>query len=539
MKAPWSRLAILLQAFPEPDGQQQPAPLEARLALSGGGGSSSGSSNAKTTPPSSTNTTAGLPPTTKIGSLTFAPCGASLGLKSIDVLQCANLSVPVSYKDPAGEQATVTLVRLPASKQNQRIGTLWFNPGGPGVPATRVVDLIVQKRQNFSDVVRDRFDIIGMDPRGVGLSTPKVMCDTDISNEMLPRLDPNNQTTLDIFTASTRRLAESCRKRTGRLFDNVDTMSVAKDMEAARLAMGGEQITFFGQSYGTQLGAQYAALFPGSVRALLLDGVLQHSNSDVANQLISQSTSQATLLQFFKTCTADPTCPLAGKDVAAVWASLVSRAKAGKLQATQCDNTRATGCLRDIHPEDLVSAARNNLFFSRFAPSIFGGMLASAANSGDGTPFATSLRTGAPQDNEGFAFQAVTCQDGTFAPAPSLADLQSRAAVSAIVATVPGFEDMWLIDTLCTGWTPTNTNPLKTLGVRNLKNPTMIVSSVFDPATSLVWARGMVDEIQGSQLFIRNGTGHTSYFVGNESKKAMDDYLVNLKLPPPGTMFQS
>lgn len=86
--------------------------------------------------------------------------------------------------------------------------------------------------------------------------------------------------------------------------------------------------------------------------------------------------------------------------------------------------------------------------------------MASAASSGDGAPFALSLRTGAPQDNEGFAFQAITCQDGTFSPAPSLADLKSRAAVSAIAATVPGFEDMWLIFTLCTGWTPTNTNPM-------------------------------------------------------------------------------
>lgn len=239
---------------------------------------------------------------------------------------------------------------MPASNKNQRIGNPWFNPGGPGIPATRVVGLIVQKRQNFSDVVRERFDIIGMDPRGVGLSTPNVMCDTDISNEMLPRLDPNNQTSFDLFAASTRRLAESCRKRTGALFDNVDTISVAKGMQAARLAMGGEPITFFGQSYGAQLGAQYAALFPGSVRAMVLDGILQHSNSDAANQLITQTSSQATLLQFFKSCAADPTCPLAGQDVAAVWASLISRAKEGKLQASQCDNTRATGCFRDIHP---------------------------------------------------------------------------------------------------------------------------------------------------------------------------------------------
>ncbi len=184
-------------------------------------------------------------------SIDFAPCPGST------VAQCGTLRVPADWSHPKGPKINVAVARRPADDPAHRIGTLFYNPGGPGDGAVRYV---IEADTFFSATLRARFDIVGLDPRGVGASTP-IRCG-------VPALTPDytffprTQREFDAMVAHNRALAKSCLQQTGPLFLHADTVSVARDHEAVRIALGVSKVNWLGLSYGTQVGAQYAAVVP-------------------------------------------------------------------------------------------------------------------------------------------------------------------------------------------------------------------------------------------------------------------------------------
>jgi pimeloyl-ACP methyl ester carboxylesterase len=147
--------------------------------------------------------------------------------------------------------------------------------------------------------ILDRFDIIGVDIRGTGLSSP-VNCDVDLLHKNLSVSScPTDQQSFDAVTKLNTDFHESCLNRTGPLLDYMDTTSIARDHESARLALGGEPMTYLGTSYGTQLGTQYAELFPNKIRAMVLDGVVSLSPSEMSNYVIAASAAEVSLKYFF------------------------------------------------------------------------------------------------------------------------------------------------------------------------------------------------------------------------------------------------
>ena len=111
-------------------------------------------------------------------------------------------------------------------------------------------------------------------------------------------LFPNTKEELEKLADKNKRLGESCREKTGRVFEFADTISAVKDHKAVRAALG-EKINFVGESYGPQLGAQYAQLFPGNIRTLMIDGILQHSQAESTNVLIESTVYSLGLTHFF------------------------------------------------------------------------------------------------------------------------------------------------------------------------------------------------------------------------------------------------
>ena len=196
-------------------------------------------------------------------SVSWNACPPQLGLPSI--LECATFSVPVDWNSPYGEHFNLGLVKLPATPSNttSKIGSLFINPGGPGSPASGMVASMALgafERQTLQ--LRAWFDIIGLDPRGVGLSH-QVNCSKEIYAEAVS-LFPQTQEEYDALADKNKRLGESCRELTGPLLEHVDTISAAKDHEAVRVALGNEPMNFLGLSYGSQLAAQYISLFPNT-----------------------------------------------------------------------------------------------------------------------------------------------------------------------------------------------------------------------------------------------------------------------------------
>ncbi|KAK1585607.1 Alpha/Beta hydrolase protein [Colletotrichum navitas] len=450
-------------------------------------------------------------------------------------LQCSNFSVPLSHNDPSGPQVQLGIVKLPA--QGERIGNLFVNPGGPGGAASSMVLRMASQKIYISDAVRQKFDIIGMDPRGVGLSTP-LKCDTKL-------VDPPRE-----FEATTpegfqqlfdynKAVGESCRAMTGPVFDNMDTISVAKDMESVRVAMGNEPMNYFGVSYGTQLGAQYAALFPTAIRAMALDGMLQHTGSYASNIMTQATSLDATIQDFFRFCESNATnCGDGGQDIRKTWSKALEVAAAGNLKAAECDGTGKTGCLSTATPNNVIGAARSTLQFPERRKD-FALELKDAA-SGNGSSFVLNLLSGdVYADSRFLSITAVQCQDGHFFAAKDHIEVQQVAEMTRTFTTTPGMGEFWRRVIDCTGYPVNITNPRTALSVKGTQNPVLMVHSRFDPATSLVYAMGMVEEFQNATLLLREGSGHTSYLLRGDASRAVDDYLIDLKVLPRGTVVQS
>lgn len=236
--------------------------------------------------------------------LVWTDCGAGA--------QCSTAQVPRNYLDLAATSLELAIARRPASDPAQRIGSLFVNFGGPGVPA---YDLVAESAADlFGPEVLARFDIVGVDPRGIGRSTPVECYDTlEEQFELLAGLAPFPVTRVE----EARRiragveLGRACEDKAGGLLDVVSTTAFARDLDVLRAAVGDEQITYVGYSYGTYLGSVYANLFPGRVRAAVLDGVLDPVDytsgprgTVFTARLEGEQGAYAALLQFFRTCEA-------------------------------------------------------------------------------------------------------------------------------------------------------------------------------------------------------------------------------------------
>lgn len=187
-------------------------------------------------------------------------------------MQCGTLRVPVDWKRPSGRTFGLAVARRPAADPAARIGALVINPGGPGGSG---ISLAIVADTVFSREILTRFDIVGFDPRGFHRSE-SARCSTELP-EGAPFAIPGDEREFARRVADNRQRHADCRRHTGPLLEHMDTLSVARDVEALRVALGEAKLNYFGVSYGTQIGLQYAELFGGRIRAMALDSVLDHS----------------------------------------------------------------------------------------------------------------------------------------------------------------------------------------------------------------------------------------------------------------------
>jgi len=234
------------------------------VSCSGGTTSSDRSTSAERAAPSSSSP---LPPASD-GTDTVPP--PELDWRDCEVAQdsqCATLEVPLDWSVPAGPTVDLALVRVEAS--GDRIGSLLTNPGGPGASGLDFLGY-----EPFSKDITERFDTVSWDPRGVGMSDA-VSCGVDTSGELLSLdPDPDDPTEQDALDRAARAVAADCARTDLALLEHVGTADVARDLEAIRLALGDEPLNYIGFSYGTQIGQQYAQMFPDQIRTMVLDGVV-------------------------------------------------------------------------------------------------------------------------------------------------------------------------------------------------------------------------------------------------------------------------
>jgi pimeloyl-ACP methyl ester carboxylesterase len=230
-----------------------------------------------------------------------------LSWSACDGGQCAELTVPLDYSAPDDASISIAVLRVPATSQRQRIGSLVVNPGGPGgsgVDYAAAADFIV------GAPVRQRYDIVGFDPRGVARSEPiDCLSDAELDAWLGSDPSPDDAAEREAFVAASKAFAESCEKTAGPILRHVSTRDAAADMDILRAALGERTLTYLGKSYGTYLGAVYAGMFPDRVGRFVLDGA-------IAPELTRPPASNAPLVPGLRT---------ASRGVPARWAGAWTR----------------------------------------------------------------------------------------------------------------------------------------------------------------------------------------------------------------------
>ncbi len=322
-----------------------------------------------------------------------------------------------------------------------------------------------------------------------------------------------------------REVGLNCLDRAGELVRHMDTVSVARDHEALRLALGENKINWLGISYGTQLAANYAELYPTRTRAMVLDAPLEHSLSEVHQVADEIMAAEDSFNRFADWCPSQETCALRGQDVRAVFDRLVQQADQNPI--------RVEGALRPVTGEDIRMGTYGPLVFKE--PSIFGpdkswaglSRALQKAIDGDASAFAV-----APAGEPQYGFHSVfsnVCSD--YAPqVHTYAEMQQRLELGRQLAPhLQGASQTWLAN-YCIDWPVKPVNPPRTLNVRGV--PTLLIHATHDPSDSYTWAHGLATQIDGSALLTRTGDGHTSVNTSDCAKSAMDAFLIDRRSEP-------
>jgi len=359
--------------------------------------------------------------------------GQQLDWTACGKLECAKATVPVDWSAPDGAVIQLALERSRATG-GTAVGSLLVNPGGPGASGVDALESVALQR--ISADVLAKYDVVGFDPRGVSRSAP-VTCADSTTLDSIVSTDPDYSTPagIDAVEQTYAAFGAACLAQTGDLLGHVDTVSAAKDMDVLRAALGDEKLTYLGYSYGTQLGATYAALFPERVGRLVLDGALDPTLSYDETAIGQAKGFESALRAYVTDCQAGKACQLTGSvdNGLAQIKNLLDRARAKPLTTDQAGR-RLTGSL-----------AFTGIALPLYSISYWSYLTAAltkALQSDDGSGLLSLADTyyerspdGMYANNSTEAFWAIGCVDDQ--PSSDLADMQaSAAAIQAAAPTV-------------------------------------------------------------------------------------------------------
>jgi pimeloyl-ACP methyl ester carboxylesterase len=443
--------------------------------------------------------------------------------------QCGMLSVPVDYGKPDGDVARIALIRFKAT--GTKIGSLVVNPGGPGESGINAAASLVGA---MPDSVRQQFDLVGFDPRGVGSSTPAVWCNSDADNDRL-RADPQVDYTPEgvaHIESETKDFVARCQQKMGDDFlENVGTASVAKDLDAIREAVGDQKLTYLGYSYGTRIGSAYAEAYPDKVRAMILDGAVDPNADPVEADIRQAGAFQTAFDNYAADCAKSPNCPL-GTDptkVVDVYKSLVE---------PLVKNPAKTKDPRGLSYSDAVVGT----ILPLYSPNLWRHLtqaLSELKNSGTGDTMLALADLYMGRDENGHYNNstdvrvAVNCVDEPpITDRATIVDEDRRTRQVAPFMSYGQFTGNAPLST-CAFWPVPATSKPHHIEVKGLP-PVLVVSTTNDPATPYQAGVDLAKQLGGSLLTFQ-GTQHTVVFQGNPCVDAIAaKYLVDVAVPAPG-----
>jgi len=451
-------------------------------------------------------------------SLSWTECGE---------LQCADARVPLDWDAPADGEITVRLARDPAD--GDRVGTLFVNPGGPGGSG---VDLAEQASALFGEKVLEAYDVVGFDPRGVGASHPVQCLDAAGKDALFGRdFDHATDAGLEAALAAWEEFGAACAERTGRALGHVGTVSAAKDLDVLRAILGDDTLTYLGFSYGTQLGATYAALFPEHVGRMVLDGAVDPTLTPRELNLGQAEGFERALRNYVAYCQTQYACPLTGsvEDGLRQISELSERATKSPIPTsdpsrgltatllfygvavTLYDN-RSWSFLTDALREAILEGTGDTLLY--LADFYF-------ERSADGTYLT----------NQTEAFYAVNCADGRGDADPDA----MRAEAAALLEVAPTLGGAFgFAEVPCARW-PVPPQGLPEDFSAAGAPPIVVIGTTNDPATPYAWSQRLAKLLDPGVLVTFEGEGHTAYGRSNACiEDAVDAFLVDGTVPDDG-----
>lgn len=428
--------------------------------------------------------------------------------------ECATLAVPVDHERPDGPTLDLGVVRQPAGDADRRIGSLLMNPGGPGGSAVEFVEGVAP---GLPAPLRDRFDIVGFDPRGVGRSDA---LDCHARVRAMYVADPTIEDPADraALLRTSTAFVRDCERRYRDLLPHLGTRDVAQDMDLLRQALGEEKLTYVGLSYGTSIGQVYADLFPTRVRAMVLDGVVDLATPGVAGAEVQATGFERALDNFAADCRRRSSCPIAADPEGAV-ERVMAAAERSPIPARHAGEPAGPGLVTLA----LVQAMYSESLWAPLAEGV------AAALDGD-----ASVLVRLADSYLGVAsfeiYFAVSCLDSAWPEPDAL-----LAAAEAAARSAPHFGEAIVTDYVrCSLW-PTRPQPLRPPEAQG-SPAILVVSTTGDPATPYESGVAVAKQLPRGVLLTNEGEGHT---VVVEGKACIDDavvpYLVDLEVPEPNT----
>ncbi len=432
-------------------------------------------------------------------------------------LDCAQLQVPLDYAKPTGRTAQIAVLRHRTNWP--KIGSLVINPGGPGVSG---LDAAVNIGFGQSAAP---FDVVGFDPRGVGASVPAVHCLNP--DPQAGEAGSDNGSAADPAARQEALILDyvrRCERGSGGqdVLANVGTRDVARDLDVLRAALGDPKLTYLGYSYGTRLGATYGEMFPGNVRAMVLDGAVDPTQTAADSRVAQAAGFQHAFDAYARACTGQPDCPL-GRDPHATTAAYQA------LTRPLVTSPLPVAGDRSLYYGDATSATFGALYSPASWPALTKAL--TALRSHDGKPM-LALANAFASEGDDDALQAIHCVDDDRITDRAAAAALARKVAAAEPFADPGIPPIAALD-VCGLWPvpPTSTPHLPHA---DGLPPTLVISTTGDPATPYTAGVRLAYALH-SHLLTVVGTQHTAAGQGNPCvDQIMATYLVDLTLPAAG-----
>jgi pimeloyl-ACP methyl ester carboxylesterase len=447
-----------------------------------------------------------------------------------DYFDCTELRVPIDYEDLSVGTFRISVLRAAAKDQDNRLGSIVVNPGGPGGSG---VDYAYNADYIFSPDITDVYDIVGFDPRGVAQSEP-ISCFTpdEIDENLASDSKPDTEAEITATLEDSQRFAEKCAENTDYL-EHFTTSETARDMDILRAALGETKLNYVGKSYGTYLGTLYADIFPNNVGRFVLDGAVD-PNIPMKDQNLAQAIGfDGALKAFVRDCATQSDCPFTGTP-AQSQATIIAT-----LQAA------ATDPLPQRNPEDDDDRVITESI-------VLIGMASSLYDDVDGWPKLRQAFTESAQ-NYGDTFLQLADEysgrnpDGTFmsndfdsGAVIDCLDWQERRTVDQYKADAKEFAvkapifgpyiafagvHCQFLPQPSTQRAPNTLTEIKTV-------PIIVIGTIRDPATPYAWSVSLAKIFTGSRLISLDGDGHTGHGRGSACvDDAVDAFLLKGTLP--------